>query len=318
MDGFIENVRVGKGLVSQMMGLEVAPDNLDVIELRGIFRQPLEGEPVGTFGKRRQCGLADVDRAVVEHKNDGLDRCPGLRAVEAIENLQMSNEVGAALGAGGGHNELALCPIERAHHGDFLRLPGRRHAQVGAAFGPGTGQIRMRQGLALIAEQQHDVAREGLRLAQLEPQTAPIDGVGILTALQRVPRSAKAKPPFFRSTLESCEREMVTPSRFAISSARRASVQLRRSATGAERSGSATRSAACAFNGSGPGAMRVLSASTPPFRNSLRHSRTVSSRTPNASAIRPLVQPPSVSRTARARSASARSALAATSLSAAL
>ena len=54
----------------------------------------------------------------------------------------------------------------------------------------------------------------------------------------------RKQTPFFRSTLESCDREIVTPSRFAISSARRTKVQFRRSATGAESSGSVTRSAA--------------------------------------------------------------------------
>jgi len=62
-----------------------------------------------------------------------------------------------------------------------------------------------------------------------------------------------------------------------------------------------------AFHRRRPGAMLALSASTPPRMKSLRQSRTVSSRTPNASAIRGLVQPANVSRTARARSASPRS-----------
>jgi hypothetical protein len=48
----------------------------------------------------------------------------------------------------------------------------------------------------------------------------------------------------------------------------------------------------------------MLASATPPG-----HSRTVSSRTPNASAIRVLVQPLRVYTMARARSASARSAL---------
>ena len=43
------------------------------------------------------------------------------------------------------------------------------------------------------------------------------------------------------------------------------------------------------------------------FANALRHSRTVSSRTPKAAAMSGLGQPESVSRMARARSASARS-----------
>jgi hypothetical protein len=100
---------------------------------------------------------------------------------------------------------------------------------------------------------------------------------------------------------------MVTPSRASISPMRRASVQLRRSATGASSNGATTLSAASALTGAGPYAGLVSSASTPPRAKSLRHRRTVSSRTPNASAMRGLVQPDSVSNKARARSASPRS-----------
>jgi hypothetical protein len=100
---------------------------------------------------------------------------------------------------------------------------------------------------------------------------------------------------------------MRTPSRAAISLRSRESVQLGRSATAAASRGRATRNAASLFTGAGPGATRALSAATPPRMKSLRHRRTVSSRTPNASAIRRLVQPESVSNTARARSASPRS-----------
>ena len=100
---------------------------------------------------------------------------------------------------------------------------------------------------------------------------------------------------------------MVTPSRASISPMRRASVQLRRSATGASSNGAATLRAASALIGAGPGAGLVSSASTPARAKSLRHRRTVSSRTPNASAMRGLVQPDSVSNKARARSASPRS-----------
>jgi hypothetical protein len=64
--------------------------------------------------------------------------------------------------------------------------------------------------------------------------------------------------------------------------------------------GSATRKAASLFTGAGPGATAAFSASTLPLMKSLRHSRTVSSRTPNASAIRALVQTASVSSTAGA------------------
>ena len=118
---------------------------------------------------------------------------------------------------------------------------------------------------------------------------------------------AAASGTFFRKALDSCERLMRTPSRASISARRRGIVQLRRSATGSSSKGVTTRKAASLFTGGGPGAMLVFSAATPPAEGSLRHRRTVSSRTPNASAILELVQPASVKSTARARSASPRS-----------
>ena len=98
----------------------------------------------------------------------------------------------------------------------------------------------MGQCLALVGKQQHDVADCGLRLAQGKPQADTINLVRALTALQRVPWPPETEPPFLRNTFESCEREMLRPSRRAISSARRDNVQFRRSSTGADRSGAAT------------------------------------------------------------------------------
>jgi hypothetical protein len=118
---------------------------------------------------------------------------------------------------------------------------------------------------------------------------------------------AAANGTFFRNALESCERLMLTPSQASISACRRGIVQFGRSATGSCSNGVTTRKAVSLFTGDGPGAMLARSASTPPAANALRHSRTVSSRTPNASAIGALVHPASVSSTARARSASPRS-----------
>ncbi len=100
---------------------------------------------------------------------------------------------------------------------------------------------------------------------------------------------------------------MRTPARLSISSARRGSVQLGRSATGPDRTSSATANAHSALTGSGPGATDLFSASMPPVVKALRQTRTVSSRTPKAWAIWPLVQPDRVSKIARARSASPRS-----------
>jgi len=61
-----------------------------------------------------------------------------------------------------------------------------------------------------------------------------------------------------------------------------------RSATGCFSSGMATRSATSLFTSLGPGATLDQSTSIPLRVKSLRHSRTVSSRTPKASAIRAL------------------------------
>jgi hypothetical protein len=97
---------------------------------------------------------------------------------------------------------------------------------------------------------------------------------------------------------------MHTPSRASISARMRAIVQFGRLATGSSSNGVTARKAVSLFTGGGPGATLAFSASVPPRLKSLRHSRTVSSRTLNASAMRGLVQPDSVSRMARALSAS--------------
>jgi hypothetical protein len=174
----------------------------------------------------------------------------------------------------------------------------------------------MRQRFAFVAVKQNDVARFGLPLAQLQAQSDPFYFVDNLPAFQRVPGPPPAEL-FFRNAFDSCERLMRVPVRVSISARRRGIVQFGRSATGCSSSGTTTRNAVSLFTGGGPGAMLAFNASTPPLANSLRQRRTVSSRTPNASAIRGLLQPASVSSTARARSASPRSRDAASFLKAA-
>jgi hypothetical protein len=94
---------------------------------------------------------------------------------------------------------------------------------------------------------------------------------------------------------------MRTPSWISISARRRSIVQLGRLATGASNNGVNTRKAASLFTGGGPGATLTSSASAPLLAKSLRHRRTESSLTPNASAFVGLVHPASVSSTARAK-----------------
>src|SRR5512145_521104 len=289
-----------------MMRLEIVPDNLDVVQLGRVLGQPLDPEPVLARIERGTRELAGVDRSVVLDDHDGFRRPAGRGAVEPVELLQVRDEVARALGRARVHDEPARGVVERADHRHLLGLAGRWNTQVRAAPGPHTGQIGMRQRLAFVAEQQHDVASFRLGLEQLEPQADPLDLAGVLAAFQRVP----GPPPpelFFRMALDNCDRLILTRSRVLISAIRRGIVQLGRSATGASSSGVTTRKAASVFTGGGPAYTLAFTASTPPRRNSPRQKRTVSSRTRNTSPISALVQPSSVSRIARARSASPRS-----------
>src|SRR4051812_19264330 len=307
VDGLIEVFRSRGGLVSEVMPLQVAPDRFDVVQLRSVFRQPLDPEPVGALGERCAGRLAGVDRAVIQDEHEGLDRDPELGPIAPVDLLQESDEVRASFGPAGAHDERAPRPVEHAEHRHFGALARGRNAQVGPFLGPDMRQIGMGEGFGLVAEQEHDVARLGLCLEQLSAQARPVHGIRVLAALQRVAGAPPAEAPFFLSTTDSREREMRTPERVSISSAKRGSVQFGRSATGPDRTSSATASARSALTGAGPGAIDVFRASSPPVMKALRQKRTVSSRTPKAWAIWPLVLPDRVSKIARARSASPRS-----------
>jgi len=218
----------------------------------------------------------------------------------------MGDKVAAAFRRARMHDELARYVIKRAQNCDFLGLPWRLYSQIGAGLCPDTGEIRMRQRLALVAVEKN-------RCRPLRPAVCAIanaDQPALPRWLSVVPSgcaAAAADDTFFRNAFDSWERLMRTPSWVSISARRRGIVQLGRLATGASNNGVTTRKAASLFTGGGPGATLASSASAPLLAKSLRHRRTVSSRTPNASAMVGLVHPASVSSTARARSASPRS-----------
>ena len=89
-----------------------------------VFGQPLNAQPMGAGS---QCGLgrlAGMDRAVVEHDDDGFLALAGLGAVVMIEVFQKGDEVGAAPGFGGGDDQPAVAPVEGAHHRDLFGLAG--------------------------------------------------------------------------------------------------------------------------------------------------------------------------------------------------
>src|SRR5881275_3030075 len=74
VNGAVEVIRAGEGLMSAVMPLQVAPDPFNIGQLRGVFRQPLDREPVGARREGSAACLTRVDRAVVEDTHDGLSR----------------------------------------------------------------------------------------------------------------------------------------------------------------------------------------------------------------------------------------------------
>ena len=93
VDGAVEVIRTVERLMSEVMPLQVAPETLDVVQLRSIFRQPLDGEPVCALGERGAACLAGVDRAVVQDEHEGLDRDAELGTIATVDLLQESDEV---------------------------------------------------------------------------------------------------------------------------------------------------------------------------------------------------------------------------------
>ena len=66
-----------EGLVGEVMGLKIAPDRLDFIEAGGVFRQPIDGEPVCAGGQGGERPFAGVDRTIVLDKHDRFGLSPG-------------------------------------------------------------------------------------------------------------------------------------------------------------------------------------------------------------------------------------------------
>ncbi len=77
MDGSVEIGGVGEGVVGEIVRFEIVPDNLAVVELGGVFRQPLDGEPMLARFAGGNGELADVDRPIVLDQHDRLIARPG-------------------------------------------------------------------------------------------------------------------------------------------------------------------------------------------------------------------------------------------------
>ena len=95
MDSAVEMIDIGEGLMGEEVPFQIAPGSLDVVEFRGVFRQPFDGQPIAR-GKRGARGFAGMDRAVVENKDDGLVRAARARPVDRVEAAEEGDEVAAA------------------------------------------------------------------------------------------------------------------------------------------------------------------------------------------------------------------------------
>ena len=145
--------------MSEMVGLERFPLAFDVVKFGSIFGQPFWGEPVLAFGQRGERRLAGVDGPIIQNDDGGFTHGSRFRAMDAIEPFEQGDEIGAAFGLRCHDREFAGDKVERAYHGDFLRLARSLDAQVGSPFRPGAGKIGMGQRLRFIGEQQHNFAR---------------------------------------------------------------------------------------------------------------------------------------------------------------
>src|SRR5215207_3382093 len=205
-----------------------------------------------------------MDRAVVEDQNEGPGREPELGTIAPIDLLQESDKVRASFGPAGVYDQIATRPVEHPEHCHFRPLARCRNAPIGPFLRPDMRQVRMSERFGFVREQKHDIARLGLSLEQPPAQARPVHRVRVLATSQRMAGPSPAEIPFWRSTTDSREREMRTPERFSIASARRGSVQFGRSATGPDRTSSATASAHSALTGAGPSATDFFNASIPP------------------------------------------------------
>src|SRR3954447_5586376 len=106
----------------EVVALYIAPDILDVVQLGGIFRQPLDGWPVRSRRQRGAARLAGVDWSIIEHQHDWLADHSPPRSVTAAKFTQQVDEVAAPLGPAGMDQQFAGRPIQHAQHRYFDRL----------------------------------------------------------------------------------------------------------------------------------------------------------------------------------------------------
>jgi hypothetical protein len=86
MDGLVERGGVSEGLVGEMRGLEVAPDELEIVEFGSVFRQPFDGEPVCAGGQGGERAFAET--------SDPLSGAPALSIRDRDANSSTLMRIG--------------------------------------------------------------------------------------------------------------------------------------------------------------------------------------------------------------------------------
>src|ERR1700694_1243939 len=105
MDGAVEMIDIGEGLMREEVPFQIAPGSLDVVQFRGVFRQPFDGQPIAR-SKRGARGLAVMDGAVVEPRDDGFVGPAGAWPVDRVEAAEEGDEVATELGGAGIDDQL--------------------------------------------------------------------------------------------------------------------------------------------------------------------------------------------------------------------
>ena len=152
MDGVVKGA--GEALVSEVMGFAVAPKCFVFGLIWRVSGQPFDDAPVRPHSARCPGEFACAAWAIVPDRHDGPGGLSRLGTVKPVELFEMHDEVTAAPGLGGVHDEQAGRVIERSQHRDLLHLPRCGNAQVRSSLRPGTGEVALRQCLAFVAGEQ--------------------------------------------------------------------------------------------------------------------------------------------------------------------
>jgi len=76
MDSSVEMIDIGEGLRGEEVTFQIAPGSLDVVEFRGVFRQPFDGQPIPR-GKAAREALLVWMGPLSSTKTTGLSGRPG-------------------------------------------------------------------------------------------------------------------------------------------------------------------------------------------------------------------------------------------------